>query len=90
VRGNLQGPTGATGVQGPAGPQGIPGPVVTYVHTQSILSALWNIAHNLGRFPSVTVVDSGGSEVIADLAYVNANQVTVAFGNPTSGKAYLN
>jgi microcystin-dependent protein len=82
--GALVGPTG------PQGPQGIPGPVVTYVHTQTPLAALWTVTHNLNRYPSVTVVDSGGSELLADLDYVSANEVTLGFGAATSGKAYLN
>ena len=35
----------------------------TYVHEQSVASATWTAVHNLGSFPSVTVVDSAGTEV---------------------------
>lgn len=81
------GPQGATGPQGPPGPAGTG---TTFVHTQAPLSSSWVIVHNLNRNPSVVVVDSGDSVVIADVEYDSVNQVTVTFGSPTSGKAYLN
>jgi hypothetical protein len=62
----------------------------TYVHTQGSPSATWSVVHNLGKFVSVDVVDSGGSLVIPDVTYVDNNTVTVKFGSATSGKAYCN
>lgn len=58
--------------------------------TQGIPSAIWDIDHSLGHYPSVTVVDTGGSEVIPDIRYVDSNHIVLTFGSPTSGKAYLN
>lgn len=86
------GADGAPGVEGPPGPVGPPGPAgdVSYVYTQAVVSAVWTIAHNLGKFPSISVVDSGGSAVIPDVRYVDASSVVVSFASPTSGKAYLN
>jgi microcystin-dependent protein len=82
--------SGATlvGPAGPAGPQGPPGQ--SYVFTQATPSTTWSIAHNLGVFPSVSVVDTGGTELLASVQYVDANNITVTFGGATSGKAYLN
>src|SRR5262245_24276574 len=62
----------------------------TYVHTQTPLAAVWTVVHNLNRFPSVTVVDTGGTVIIPNVHYDSANQVTIMFGAATSGKAYLN
>jgi len=62
----------------------------TYVYTQGSPSATWDIVHNLGKFPSVSVVDSGGSVVIPSVEYIDVNTVRVTFGSPTSGKAYVN
>ena len=62
----------------------------TYVFTQVVAAMTWNILHNLNRYPSVTVVDSGGSEIIPTLIYIDSNSVTLSFGAATSGKAYLN
>jgi hypothetical protein len=71
--------------------KGDPGPgSATYTHTQGTLAATWNVVHNLGKYPSVSVVDSGGSVVIPNVVYVDANNVTVTFGAATSGKVYCN
>ena len=66
-----------------------------YTHTQSAASATWTITHNLNKFPSVTVIDSGDSVVQGEILYNSANQLTLTFyaGGSTSafsGKAYLN
>ena len=50
----------------------------------------WNIQHNLNRFPSVTVVDDTNTMVIADVKYVDENNVIVTFSKPFSGKAFFN
>jgi hypothetical protein len=67
----------------------------TYTHNQSSESNTWTITHNLGRFPSVTVIDSGNTIVKGTIVYNSNNQLTVTFfsaGNAlaTTGKAYLN
>ena len=58
--------------------------------TQGVPSATWNITHNLGKFPSITVVDTGNTVVIGEYTYINNNQVTLTFSSPFPGKAYLN
>jgi len=63
---------------------------LTYVFTQLSPSATWNVAHNLGKNPSVSVVDSGGTELLVTVLYIDANNLTLSFGSPTSGKAYMN
>lgn len=75
----------SVGTQGPAGPA-----QATYTHTQSVSSDTWVIEHNLGRHPSVVVIDSAGSVIISDVQYDSAYQVTVIFSAAFSGKAYLN
>jgi hypothetical protein len=61
-----------------------------YVHSQMIPSATWVVTHNLGKFPSVTVVDSTGRHVFGDVQYVDANNVTIIFSGAFGGKAYMN
>ena len=61
-----------------------------YSHTQNIASAVWEITHNLGKHPSVSVVDSANSAVIGEVRYINENQLTVSFSGAFSGKAFLN
>ena len=62
----------------------------TYAFTQPAPLAVWTIAHNLGRFPSVSVVDSAGTEIEGSVVYTNANQVVITFSSAFAGAAYLN
>lgn len=49
------------------------------------------VAHGLNKFPSVTVVDTGGNVILPDnIKYDDANQITVSFDVATSGTIYLN
>lgn len=79
---------GPQGAQGETGTPGLSG--ASYVHTQSVPEADWSIAHGLGRYPSVTVVDSAGTVVFGNVEYVSANQVVVHFNGAFGGSAYLN
>ncbi len=63
---------------------------LAYVHTQSVPSASWTITHGLGKFPSVSVADSTGSQVFGDVTYLNLNALRVDFGGAFAGVAYLN
>lgn len=69
---------------------GAPGGDLSYVHAQAVPSASWVVVHNLGKYPSVSVVDSAGNEWIGDVHYDSANSLTVTFGAPFGGSAYLN
>ena len=62
----------------------------SYVHDQILAKKEWVIEHNLGRYPSVFVIDSGRSVVIGDTEYVNDNTLVIRFTAEFSGKAYLN
>ena len=55
-----------------------------------VAASKWVIQHNLGRFPSITTVDSAGSEITGAVTYDNENKITVVFNSATSGNAYLN
>lgn len=82
-----------TAVAGPRGIQGPPGDDATdlrYVHDQMSASATWTIAHNLGKYPSVTVMDSGGSVCEGTIVYDSINQITLTFSAAFAGIAYLN
>lgn len=63
---------------------------LTYVHVQGNADTVWPITHNLGKFAAVDVVDTGGSVVLPDVLYVDANSVQLTFGAPVSGKAFVN
>lgn len=62
----------------------------TYIYEQAIASSVWNIQHNLGRYPSITVVDSAGDVVMCDPKYIDENNVRLEFTAEFGGKAYLN
>ena len=62
----------------------------TLVFEQAIPSNIWEIQHNLNKYPSVSIVDSAGSIVIGDVLYVDENFITITFSGGFSGKAYLN
>lgn len=61
-----------------------------FEHNQTSASSNWAITHNLGKFPSVTVVDSAGNFVVGEVIHLNNNNLTVSFRGSFSGKAYLN
>ena len=61
-----------------------------YTHHQSSASTVWNVNHNLGKFSSVMVVDSGNTVVQGQIDYVDANNVTLIFSSSFSGRAYFN
>lgn len=63
---------------------------LNYIHTQNLVSAVWNITHNLDKFPSITVIDSSGAEIEGYPTYVNSNVVQLNFSAAFSGVAYLN
>jgi len=77
--------------RGDPGPEGPPGPgALAVVFTQSSPAAVWTVAHNLGSYPSVTVVDTGGTVVDPDVHYNDQNTLTIVFGSATTGRAFLN
>ena len=63
---------------------------LSYVHTQASASTDWTVAHSLGKFPSVTIVDSAGTEVIGNVTHVDNNNLTINFTSSFSGKAHIN
>lgn len=62
----------------------------TYTHVQSEAAAEWVIQHNLGKHPSVTVVDSSKRVVIGEIEYKDENELKIVFRGAFSGKAFLN
>jgi hypothetical protein len=62
----------------------------TYVYTKSVAEAVWDINHNLGKFPSVVILDSSDDEVEGDVRYINPNRITITFSAAFAGRALLN
>ena len=60
---------------------------VTY--SQQVSVQEWNIVHNLGLYPEVTVIDESGSKVFCDIYYESLNNVKLIFETSFSGIAAL-
>jgi len=61
-----------------------------YVHDQGTASAIWTIAHGLGKYPTPHVLDTANNEVEGEIIHTDINNLTIEFNAPFSGKATLN
>lgn len=61
----------------------------SYVHTQSIPADSWIIPHNMGRIPSIVVLDSTGDEVEGSYTHPDLNTAVLSFSASFGGKAYI-
>ena len=66
--------------------QGVP----TFVFTQGVAATTWNIQHNLGKFPSVSVINNNNVVINGEVIYIDNNNVQLNFSAGFTGKAYLN
>ena len=64
-------------------------PYGSYVHRQSMPSDTWMVHHELGYYPSVTVVDRYGVEFECFVQHVDKDNAILKFMGGFSGKAYL-
>ena len=58
-----------------------------FVHIQSVPASVWVVEHNMEGYPSVTVIDSGNSQVEGDVIFDSVNQVTLQFSSAFAGTA---
>lgn len=72
---------------GPPGPPGLSG-IGGYVYAQTVPLATWTISHTLGRMPSVSLYDSFGEQVDADVT-ASPTAVTASYPSPRIGTAVL-
>lgn len=61
----------------------------SFIHEQLTPSSLWVITHNLNKYPSVTVTDSGGNVVVGDIKHTSLNTTEISFSAAFAGKAIL-
>jgi hypothetical protein len=74
------------GIAGPAGP---PGTDLTF--NQSFVNQTTvTVTHNLGKFPSVTMVDTAKTEFEVDVTHVDNNSLIASWSTQTSGTVYCN
>ena len=62
----------------------------TFVFTQGVPATTWNIQHNLGKFPSVSVINNNNIVINGEVTYIDNNNVQLNFSAGFTGKAYLN
>ncbi len=75
---------------GGSGSNGSGGGDLKYTYTKLSPADVWEIEHNLGKFPAVSVTDSAGSMVTGDVIYTDRNNLRITFSAAFSGFAYLN
>ena len=61
-----------------------------FVHVQVEELAVWTITHNLGKQPSVNVVDAEGNTALVDISRISDNELQIVSSIPFAGIAYLN
>lgn len=61
-----------------------------YVHEQMQASNEWSVNHKLKKYPSVSIIDSAGTNVIGEVTYLDENSLRINFSSIMSGKAFLN
>jgi hypothetical protein len=74
---NIKGADGAPGT--PGGSQ--------YVHDQTSAASVWNVNHNLGYFPHISIIMDDGTIVVADIDHLSATLANITFPSPYTGKA---
>ena len=62
----------------------------TFIFTQAVAAAVWNVSHNLGKFPSVSVVNNNNVVINGEITYIDNNNLTCTFSAGFAGTAYLN
>lgn len=63
---------------------------VAFEHVQAVPAVTWTVTHNLGRYPSVTVIDTGGNVVLTQVSHLSINQLQIDVSAAFSGRALLN
>ena len=61
-----------------------------YVFNQLSPAAVWTVAHNLGKWPAVTIVDDNDELIYADVEFVDNDSLTITFSTAVAGRAFIN
>lgn len=62
----------------------------TFVFEQGEASDTWEIEHNLGKFPSVEIVDTAGNRFFPAVQWIDENNCIATMNGACKGKAFLN
>ena len=58
--------------------------------TPELSGDIWEIEHNLSKYPSVTIVDTANNVIYGEVIYIDNNNVRITFSSAVTGRAYLN
>lgn len=61
----------------------------TFRHVQAAPLDVWTITHGLKSQPGVSALDASNQILVGDVQYVDDDTLTITFGVPVSGIAYL-
>jgi len=61
----------------------------SFYYVQNTGSILWDITHNLNEQPTVAVIDTSGNEIEGSITHHSINNLSISFGIPVSGSAWL-
>lgn len=61
-----------------------------YIYEQTEVKDIWIINHDLGKYPSVIIVDDNNIAIVGEIEYMNKSQVIIRFNKNETGKAILN
>ena len=64
--------------------------VTTFTFIQAAAATVWNIPHNLGKFPSVSIINNNNIVINGEITYIDNNNITLTFSAGFAGTAYLN
>jgi hypothetical protein len=68
----------------------VTGGASAYTHTQTSLSAVWQVTHSLGYKPSQpSIVDFTGQNLDGIINHIDDMHLTITFSSPKSGYAYF-
>lgn len=65
-------------------------PERSYHHVQSNPSRVWEISHNLNKYPTVIITDNDNNEYEGEIRKIDENMIVITFSQPFSGYADLN
>lgn len=60
-----------------------------FIFTQLAPSLVWEVKHDMNKYPAYVVIESSGEQIVGDLKYQDLDTLILTFSAPISGKAYL-
>ena len=61
-----------------------------YTHYQDTPEETWYVVHNLGKNPTISVVNSAGDVIYPDIKHTSVNTCELYFKSAMSGRVFCN